>query len=289
MDRSSSATGTTAPSRSAARPPSSVAWARVPVEVEGVPVATVWAGAPLAPLWHEPCGSSPAVSCSPPSWGTSCSSSRSGRSPGRGANRRAARRAPGRAPGRGAPPHRPRAPRRRGSGAHRCPAPAARAPQARARGRGRGPGRAPPRRGAGGGTAIHLGAHPCSAGHAGLPRRGPEALRELLAGDGGGHLARGSRGAAGAPAADGRRAVPHRPGGPPQHRPPRRGCAGVGPGEPPARGAVTRVRRRRSRLSRPGQLPVHPGARRRAGRRGGLARAGRSHLRVSIPLGGAAA
>jgi len=31
----------------------SVAWARVPVEVEGVPVATVWAGATLAPLWHE--------------------------------------------------------------------------------------------------------------------------------------------------------------------------------------------------------------------------------------------
>ncbi len=32
---------------------SSVAWARVPVEVEGVPVATVWSGAPLVPLWHE--------------------------------------------------------------------------------------------------------------------------------------------------------------------------------------------------------------------------------------------
>lgn len=32
---------------------SPVAWARVPVEVEGVPVATVWAGAPLTPLWHE--------------------------------------------------------------------------------------------------------------------------------------------------------------------------------------------------------------------------------------------
>jgi signal transduction histidine kinase len=31
----------------------SVAWARVPVAVEGVPVATVWAGAPLGPLWHE--------------------------------------------------------------------------------------------------------------------------------------------------------------------------------------------------------------------------------------------
>ena len=32
---------------------SAVAWARVPVEVDGVPVATVWAGAPLTPLWHE--------------------------------------------------------------------------------------------------------------------------------------------------------------------------------------------------------------------------------------------
>jgi signal transduction histidine kinase len=32
---------------------STVAWAQVPVVVEGVPVATVWAGAPLRPLWHE--------------------------------------------------------------------------------------------------------------------------------------------------------------------------------------------------------------------------------------------
>lgn len=32
---------------------STVAWAQVPVVVEGVPVATVWAGAPLTPLWHE--------------------------------------------------------------------------------------------------------------------------------------------------------------------------------------------------------------------------------------------
>jgi len=32
---------------------SSVAWARVPVEVDGVPVATLWSGAPLGPLWHE--------------------------------------------------------------------------------------------------------------------------------------------------------------------------------------------------------------------------------------------
>ncbi|HZJ53657.1 MAG TPA: histidine kinase [Myxococcaceae bacterium] len=32
---------------------SAVAWARVPVEVEGVPVATVWSGAPLPPLWQE--------------------------------------------------------------------------------------------------------------------------------------------------------------------------------------------------------------------------------------------
>jgi signal transduction histidine kinase len=31
----------------------SVAWARVPVAVDGVPVATVWAGAPVGPLWHE--------------------------------------------------------------------------------------------------------------------------------------------------------------------------------------------------------------------------------------------
>jgi signal transduction histidine kinase len=30
-----------------------VAWARVPVEVEGIPVATVWSCAPLAPLWRE--------------------------------------------------------------------------------------------------------------------------------------------------------------------------------------------------------------------------------------------
>ena len=36
-----------------ARPPAPVVWARVPVEVDGVPVATVWAGAPLAPLWSE--------------------------------------------------------------------------------------------------------------------------------------------------------------------------------------------------------------------------------------------
>lgn len=34
-------------------PPESVAWARVPVEVDGVPVATVWSGAPLAPLRSE--------------------------------------------------------------------------------------------------------------------------------------------------------------------------------------------------------------------------------------------
>ena len=32
---------------------SPVAWARVPVEVDGVPVAVIWAGAPLQPLWHE--------------------------------------------------------------------------------------------------------------------------------------------------------------------------------------------------------------------------------------------
>ncbi|HEY3587934.1 MAG TPA: histidine kinase [Myxococcaceae bacterium] len=32
---------------------SSVAWARVPVEVDGVPVATVWSGAPLGPLRAE--------------------------------------------------------------------------------------------------------------------------------------------------------------------------------------------------------------------------------------------
>ncbi len=31
----------------------SVAWARVPVLVEAVPVATVWTGAPLGPLWQE--------------------------------------------------------------------------------------------------------------------------------------------------------------------------------------------------------------------------------------------
>ena len=34
-------------------PTSSVAWARVPVEVDGVPVATVWSGAPLGPLRAE--------------------------------------------------------------------------------------------------------------------------------------------------------------------------------------------------------------------------------------------
>jgi signal transduction histidine kinase len=28
-------------------------WARIPVEVEGAPVATVWSGAPLTPLWHQ--------------------------------------------------------------------------------------------------------------------------------------------------------------------------------------------------------------------------------------------
>jgi len=32
---------------------SPVAWARVPVEVEGVSVATIWVGALLTPLWHE--------------------------------------------------------------------------------------------------------------------------------------------------------------------------------------------------------------------------------------------
>jgi signal transduction histidine kinase len=32
---------------------SPLAWARVPVEVDGVPVAMVWAGAPLGPLWQE--------------------------------------------------------------------------------------------------------------------------------------------------------------------------------------------------------------------------------------------
>jgi signal transduction histidine kinase len=34
-------------------PPDSVAWARVPVEVDGIPVATVWSGAPLGPLRSE--------------------------------------------------------------------------------------------------------------------------------------------------------------------------------------------------------------------------------------------
>jgi len=29
------------------------AWARVPVQVDGIEVATVWAAAPLGPLWHE--------------------------------------------------------------------------------------------------------------------------------------------------------------------------------------------------------------------------------------------
>ncbi|HET6983732.1 MAG TPA: hypothetical protein VFI53_16425, partial [Myxococcaceae bacterium] len=33
--------------------PESVAWARVPVEVDGIPVATIWSGAPLAPLRSE--------------------------------------------------------------------------------------------------------------------------------------------------------------------------------------------------------------------------------------------
>jgi signal transduction histidine kinase len=28
-------------------------WARVPVEVDGTPVMTLWSGAPLAPLWHQ--------------------------------------------------------------------------------------------------------------------------------------------------------------------------------------------------------------------------------------------
>ena len=31
----------------------SVAWARVPVQVDGAPVAILWSGALLAPLWHE--------------------------------------------------------------------------------------------------------------------------------------------------------------------------------------------------------------------------------------------
>ena len=170
--------------------------------------------------------------------------------------------------------HRPRAPRRRRPGAHRCPAPAARAPQAAG---------SPPRTRPGSSTTSTRRSRRCG----GRPRRSsrPRSPRWGCLGAVRKHCASFSRATGVDISLEAPEQLPELP--PPMaaglyrivqealHNTVRHAGAGRASVRVSqlARVALARVRRRRTRLSGSGQLAVHPGARRRPGRRGGLARA----------------